>query len=84
METSLEDNNERSTYEHQQHQKDIVTSPRSTPDKEINNQTNTPIHGSNRNTPTITTSNLTEGHLDEDSWRPWTPKANNNYLERWD
>lgn len=81
MEISPEENNER-TMNHQQQQKDVVSSPRSTPDKEITNQTNTSNQSSNRNTPTITTSNLTEGHLDENSWRPWTPKANNNYLER--
>ncbi|GFS90268.1 n-acetyltransferase domain-containing protein [Nephila pilipes] len=60
------------------------TSPRSTPDLEISNQHHLSHRNESRNTPTITTSNisnLTEGHLDED-WRPWTPKSNNNYLER--
>ncbi|KAG8193441.1 hypothetical protein JTE90_005088 [Oedothorax gibbosus] len=55
-------------------------SPRSTPDLEIYQDKNE----SRTHTPVITTSNscnLTEGHLDEE-WRPWTPKSNNTYLER--
>ncbi|XP_015904919.1 uncharacterized protein [Parasteatoda tepidariorum] len=69
-------------------QKDIITSlctsPRSTPDFEISNQQHlnqkleSPII--RNNTPTSNAS-LTEGHLEED-WRPWTPKSNNYYLER--
>ncbi|GIY66175.1 uncharacterized protein CEXT_745371 [Caerostris extrusa] len=69
-------------------QKDFIlsscTSPRSTPDLEISNQHHLSQKNESRVTPTITTSNvgnLTEGHLDEE-WRPWTPKSNNNYLER--
>ncbi|GFR03821.1 n-acetyltransferase domain-containing protein [Trichonephila clavata] len=83
-EGSTDENVEKTEDEKQNIILSSCTSPRSTPDLEISNQHHLSHKNESRNTPTITTSNisnLTEGHLDED-WRPWTPKSNNNYLER--